>query len=99
MCAMNGLRPAYKLCCAHVWLLQREDRAAPDHTIEPLKNFLHERGHPHIGIPNRVKLTASRFSGEDLTSFSPNPGDRGAGVQWEKYRRHRGRHDFPYRHE
>jgi hypothetical protein len=22
---------------------------APDHTIEPLKNFVHERGHPHRG--------------------------------------------------
>src|SRR6516225_12429145 len=28
---------------------------APDHTIEPLKNFLHERGHPHMGIPRRSK--------------------------------------------
>src|SRR6516165_7770558 len=32
---------------------------APDHTIEPLKNFLHERGHPHMGILNRFNLTPS----------------------------------------
>ena len=43
---------------------------APDHTIEPLKNFLHERGHPHMGILNRFNLTPSRSRERRITAHA-----------------------------